>query len=294
MKPWIHAAAAGALALTALVAGVADAQTRFRLPFDDPKGGLFLRQPIIGMDHDPVDRALQVECVNYAGEGFPACYDQHRGTDFLLAGSFGAMDTLDVKIVAAADGVVTRAVDGNYDRCHGTQGLQISCDGHPVRANLVELRHADGMVSRYLHMKKGSVKVTDGQQVRCGDLLGYVGSSGSSAFPHLHFEVRTKAGGALDPYAGPRSQKTSYWVQQDGPFGRPAPRCAGDPPAPDGGVATDSGSAGDAAVGGDGGADASTPRGGCAVGGVSPTWWPALVLWLAYLMLIRFRSRPAG
>ena len=68
------------------------------------------------------------------------------------------MDKYDVEVVAAADGEVIDAVDGNYDRCHA-EGRAVSCDGHPMRANIVSVRHADGIVSRYVHLKKGSVKV---------------------------------------------------------------------------------------------------------------------------------------
>jgi murein DD-endopeptidase MepM/ murein hydrolase activator NlpD len=231
--------------LVVLVAGVlsprnARAQTRFRLPFDDPKGIYFLEQPIVHADHDPEEKPTGVECINYAGQGFPWCYDQHKGTDFLLKSGFATMDTYDVPVVAAADGEVIAAEDGHYDRCHGQQGITVSCDGHPIEANHVDLRHADGLVTTYYHLKKGSVKVAKGEQVTCGQLLGYVGSSGMSALPHLHFGLQDADGSWIDPFAGPKSQPLSYWVQQQGPRGRPEPRCQGEPPPPpDGGTAPD-------------------------------------------------------
>jgi len=55
--------------------------------------------------------------------------------------------------------------------------------------NTVTISHASGYLTRYLHMvQQPSVAV--GQQVGQGQLLGYVGSTGNSTGPHLHFEIR--------------------------------------------------------------------------------------------------------
>jgi len=140
---------------------------------------------------------------------------------------FGTMDQHDVPVVAPADGIVCHVADGNYDRCHGTAGFKVTCDGHPIEGNGVHLRHADGLVSEYWHFKKNSVQVKIGQQVLCGQLLGYVGSSGRSASPHIHFEVRSSTGEVIDPYAGVHSQPESYWTLQPGPQDRPGTQCAG-------------------------------------------------------------------
>ena len=59
--------------------------------------------------------------------------------------------------------------------------------------NYVTIRHADGRVSWLLHMQPGSVAVTVGENVRAGQLLGKVGFSGDSLFPHLHFNVTDAA-----------------------------------------------------------------------------------------------------
>ena len=53
--------------------------------------------------------------------------------------------------------------------------------------NVIFLSHGYGFESRYAHLSK--FKITQGQKVRRGDLIGYVGSTGLSTSPHLHYEV---------------------------------------------------------------------------------------------------------
>ena len=78
-----------------------------------------------------------------------------------------------------------------------------TADGQVLRAgrvggygNLVELRHAHGLTTRYGHLSKITVKA--GQSVKRGDVIGKVGSTGRSTGPHLHYEVRNK-GTARNP-----------------------------------------------------------------------------------------------
>ncbi len=52
----------------------------------------------------------------------------------------------------------------------------------------VEIRHGNGVITRYAHMSRYHAKV--GDQVSAGDLIGAIGSTGRSTGPHLHFEVR--------------------------------------------------------------------------------------------------------
>ena len=60
----------------------------------------------------------------------------------------------------------------------------------------VYIDHGDGYITGYLHMTKFVVRA--GQLVQGGELIGYVGSTGNSTGPHLHFAVRYK-GVAVDP-----------------------------------------------------------------------------------------------
>lgn len=64
--------------------------------------------------------------------------------------------------------------------------------------NLVEVRHANGMVTRYAHLRGFANGVRKGVKVERGQTIGYVGSTGLSTAPHLHFEVLV-AGQHRDP-----------------------------------------------------------------------------------------------
>ena len=94
----------------------------------------------------------------------------HKGVD--LAGPTGT------PIFATADGVVSRA------DWFSSYGLYVS------------LEHGGAMQTRYGHMSR--LNVAAGQRVRKGEIVGYVGSTGRSTGPHLHYEVRV-AGAAVNP-----------------------------------------------------------------------------------------------
>lgn len=56
--------------------------------------------------------------------------------------------------------------------------------------NLVRLDHPGGRQTRYAHLSRFAEGLTVGKQVAAGELIGYVGTTGNSTGPHLHFEVR--------------------------------------------------------------------------------------------------------
>ena len=62
--------------------------------------------------------------------------------------------------------------------------------------NVVKIKHAGGYESLYAHQSRRRVKV--GQKVRKGEIIGYVGSTGRSTGPHLHFGLK-KYGRWIDP-----------------------------------------------------------------------------------------------
>ncbi len=180
--------------------------------------------PVIGFDHDPEvhEGIYRAYCTDYMGRGFPHCYDEHDGSDFMLDGGFETMDAGSATIIAALNGVVVDTDDGNYDRCHSDLASQdVDCDGHPMVANYVILEHEGGYRTLYWHMKTDSVAVEPGQEVAMGEALGLVGSSGYSSGPHLHFELQDADGLSIDPYAGEYSQPETWWCDQGDPEGFP-------------------------------------------------------------------------
>jgi murein DD-endopeptidase MepM/ murein hydrolase activator NlpD len=89
--------------------------------------------------------------------------------------------------IAAADGKVVKVTDGFPQQKPGVFPKNIT----PAEAdgNAVILDIGGGNYALYAHFQPGSVRVKEGQQVKRGDVLGLVGSSGNSLAPHLHFQV---------------------------------------------------------------------------------------------------------
>lgn len=92
-------------------------------------------------------------------------------------------------------GTMRRHVGTDYAANSGTPIRAIG-DGVVIKAgwgngygNMLEIRHANGFVSRYGHMRGFAQGVRAGKRVVVGDRIGYVGSTGLSTAPHLHFEV---------------------------------------------------------------------------------------------------------
>jgi murein DD-endopeptidase MepM/ murein hydrolase activator NlpD len=89
---------------------------------------------------------------------------RHEGTDYAAAPG--------TPVMAAGDGVVLRA---------GRAG------GY---GNLIELRHRNGITTRYGHLRGFARGVRAGARVQQGQTIGYVGSTGLASGPHLHYEFR--------------------------------------------------------------------------------------------------------
>jgi murein DD-endopeptidase MepM/ murein hydrolase activator NlpD len=203
--------------LAALLAAPALSAQQYRLPLELPETGT---QPYITAyrDHDSSSGLRDWSCGSKT-------YDGHKGTDIGI-GSFPVMDSGSRKVVAAADGVVSAIIDGCFDRC--TSG---TCECGGGFGNYVKLVHADGKSTYYAHLMKGSLAVSKGEQVKCGQVLGKVGSSGYSTGPHLHFEPRYSDNTSDDPYAGSCSGPISFWTAQGSYLELPSDVCEG-PPAP--------------------------------------------------------------
>ncbi len=64
--------------------------------------------------------------------------------------------------------------------------------------NLIKIRHSDGYETRYAHLKSFRRGIHRGKYVKKGQVIAYVGTTGRSTGPHLHFELR-KRGRAINP-----------------------------------------------------------------------------------------------
>ncbi|MBD2576915.1 peptidoglycan DD-metalloendopeptidase family protein [Oscillatoria sp. FACHB-1406] len=114
-----------------------------------------------------------------------------------------------------AAGVLTSGYGPRWGRMHrgidiaGPTGTPIfaAASGEVVSAgwnsggygNMVDIRHADGSVTRYAHNSK--LLVRKGQWVEQGERISLMGSTGNSTGPHLHFEVHPGGGSAVNPIA---------------------------------------------------------------------------------------------
>ncbi len=87
----------------------------------------------------------------------------HKGTDFAARSG--------TPIFAAGNGIVERASRyGGYGK-------------------YARIQHANGYETAYAHMSRYGPGIKKGRRVRQGDIIGYVGSTGASTGPHLHYEV---------------------------------------------------------------------------------------------------------
>ncbi|MEM6472046.1 MAG: M23 family metallopeptidase, partial [Planctomycetota bacterium] len=140
-----------------------------------PSGGVRNRDFAIG-NYADVDPRSEMRA-DFAGGIFQ--YDGHNAWDFSPP-NFLSQDK-GLPIVAAADGVVTDAVDGFFDR-------KTSFENTP--ANYVIIDHGNNWNTIYWHLARDSVAVEVGQSVKAGDVIGDMGSSGISTNTHLHYTLR--------------------------------------------------------------------------------------------------------
>jgi hypothetical protein len=97
-------------------------------------------------------------------------------------------------IRAVADGVVAAVVDSNPDDRTFDPATIATGGTMKIWGNYVVIDHGSGEHSLYGHIRNGSSRVKAGQRVHRGDVIAAIGASGSSMFPHLHFEMQTGPG----------------------------------------------------------------------------------------------------
>ena len=169
---------------------------------DDPmgNGGMFGDDHILFayVDEDPSVNIQDYMC-------WFVTYNLHWGTDIGIP-TFYHMDEMITPVLAAADGIVVYTHDGEFDR-------QLEWVNGAV-GNAVIIRHSDDTEGLYWHFKKHSMQVSLGDTVQAGDTLAFVGSSGFSTWPHLHFEVQDPNGYLIDPWTGPCGADQTMWENQ--------------------------------------------------------------------------------
>lgn len=125
----------------------------------------------------------------YRSDPFTKIRKFHKGMDFSAKTG--------TPIYATGDGIVRKA--------------DASLSGY---GNHIEITHGYGYLTLYAHLSKYKVKA--GQRVKRGDIIGYVGSTGRSEAPHLHYEVH-KNGEVVNPlnfYYGSISAKEYVLLAQ--------------------------------------------------------------------------------
>jgi hypothetical protein len=177
-----HLLAAGAM----LASPLAAEPLALSLPVDCALGETCHIQQYV--DRDPGPDARDFTCGALS-------YDGHKGTDFALA-TLAQMQA-GVDVLAAAPGIVAGTRNDMADRLYRPEQAA-DTEGREC-GNGVVLRHADGFETQYCHMRRGSVRVRSGDRVEAGTVLGQVGLSGRTQFPHLHLSVR-RDGAVVDPF----------------------------------------------------------------------------------------------
>lgn len=145
-----------------------------------------------------------------------ATYDGHKGTDIRLR-TLADIDN-NIEVLAAAGGTVKGVRSSRPDRLVESPADQRAVKGMEC-GNGVVIDHGSNIQTQYCHLKQDSLKVSLGDTVKSGDILGHVGASGLAQFPHVHMTLR-KDGRVVDPFTGnmqsqgcaPETHK-SWWAE---------------------------------------------------------------------------------
>lgn len=149
----------------------------------------------------------------------PLTYDKHKGTDFRIPVMPANGRT--PPVLAAARGTVKRLRDGEPDRLFSKDNAQ-AVTGKEC-GNGIVIAHQGGWETQYCHFRRGSVRVKEGQRVEAGDMLGRIGLSGKTEFPHVQLSVRNPQGEPIDPFNA-RPMETGCEPPEDQLWSRQARR----------------------------------------------------------------------
>jgi len=143
----------------------------------------------------------------YPGSRRAYRYGVHQGLD-LYGKDIGVEVKIGTPVYAAGDGIIVRA-DVAYQEMSLAEVNALLADANArhitppetldkLGGRQVWIDHGNGVLTKYLHLSDIAESITVTQQVHAGQLIGYVGLSGTpdgisgnTQFPHLHFEIRT-------------------------------------------------------------------------------------------------------
>ncbi|MGA1554515.1 MAG: peptidoglycan-binding protein [Ilumatobacteraceae bacterium] len=98
-----------------------------------------------------------------------------------------------VDIIASEGKLLYAVADGTIEKVYSEYPGSLAGNG-------VRLRQADGTYFFYAHMKSIADGIAVGTEVVAGQVIGYLGNTGNSGTPHLHFEIHPLGGAAINPY----------------------------------------------------------------------------------------------
>jgi peptidoglycan hydrolase-like protein with peptidoglycan-binding domain len=98
-----------------------------------------------------------------------------------------------VDVIAAEGKLLYAVVDGTITKQYWDQPGALAGNG-------LRVGQANGTYFTYLHMSGFAPGIKVGTKVKAGDVVGFVGNTGSSSTPHVHFEIHPGGGGAVNPY----------------------------------------------------------------------------------------------
>lgn len=107
----------------------------------------------------------------------------------IMTSKFGPRKHPIHKVVRLHAGIDWAAPTGTPVYAAAAGKISLAGDGRGY-GNLVIIKHPGGLETRYAHLNKFSAKGKTGGLVQAGDVIGYVGTTGASTGPHLHFETR--------------------------------------------------------------------------------------------------------
>lgn len=113
-------------------------------------------------------------------------WDEDRGNRNHGALDIAGANIFGTKVVAAEDGTIAFTYSGCTHNWSKPMSYSCGCGGG--YGNYIMIDHGNGYSTLYAHLS--SLAVSTGQTVKKGQVIGYVGTTGHSTGPHLHFETR--------------------------------------------------------------------------------------------------------